>query len=111
MHQTRLNYAACKMKLGDYPTVISQCTEVLSNDPQCIKALFRRGQAYLRIGRDLELAERDYKALRSILEKEPDVYREDGPEWAELRREEKALETKWRVYREKEKKMFGKMFG
>ncbi|KAJ3045278.1 hypothetical protein HDV00_011150 [Rhizophlyctis rosea] len=107
----RLNYAACKLKLGDYPPVITQCSEVLNHDPDNIKGLFRRAQAYVRIGRDLELAQKDYIRLRSILERRKDLYPANGPEWTELKREEKVLEEKMRLYREKEKKMFGKMFG
>ncbi|KAJ1561415.1 hypothetical protein HK096_004801, partial [Nowakowskiella sp. JEL0078] len=68
MNQTRLNYAACKLKLRDFPMVIIQCTEVLKHEPENIKALFRRGQAYLQIGRDLELAEKDFFDCMKILQ-------------------------------------------
>ncbi|KAJ3105821.1 hypothetical protein HDU97_007465 [Phlyctochytrium planicorne] len=108
MNTTRLNYAACKLKQGDLPTVVAQCSEVLKNDPNSIKALFRRAQAYNRIGRDLDLAEKDVKSIRRILtEKE---LPETSPEWVELKREEKVLEKLLKANKEKEKKMFGKMF-
>ncbi|KAJ3085179.1 hypothetical protein HK102_000240 [Quaeritorhiza haematococci] len=68
MNTTRLNYAACKLKLGDLPTVVAQCTEVLSKDSTSVKALFRRGQAYTKIGRDLDLAQKDFATIQEILE-------------------------------------------
>ncbi|KAJ3055116.1 hypothetical protein HK097_011429 [Rhizophlyctis rosea] len=110
MQACRLNYAACKLKLSDYPAVITQCTEVLNNDPVNLKGLFRRAQAYVRLGRDLDLAEKDYERVKKVLEGRKDLYQENGPEWAELRREEKVLEAKLKAHRDKEKKMFGKMF-
>ncbi|KAJ3372177.1 hypothetical protein HDU91_004320, partial [Kappamyces sp. JEL0680] len=62
----RLNYAACKLKLGDHRAVIIQCTQVLTMEPQNVKALFRRGQSYMLMGRDLDLAHKDFEALTAI---------------------------------------------
>ncbi|TPX58152.1 hypothetical protein SpCBS45565_g08067 [Spizellomyces sp. 'palustris'] len=108
MQTCRLNYAACKLKLGDPESVIPQCTEVLKQDPTNIKALFRRGQAFLQIGRDLDLAQRDFEKLRNILE--GGNYPKGGPEFTELRKEEHLLETKLRAHREKERRMFSNIF-
>ncbi|KAJ3417569.1 hypothetical protein HDV05_000026 [Chytridiales sp. JEL 0842] len=108
MTTTRLNYAACKLKLKDYPTVIIQCTEVLNKEKDSIKALFRRAQAYMKIGRDLDLAEKDLSSMRDILKARG--VDESGAEWVELKREEKELERLMSVVRSKEKAMFSKMF-
>lgn len=102
--QCRLNYAACKMKLGDYPSVIIQCSHVLTLEPQCIKALFRRGQAYMELGRDLELARQDFDALRPLCP-------ENTPEGRELQLQCRKLDLKFKKHAEKEKSMFaGKLF-
>jgi len=95
----RLNYAAGKIKLRDYEPAIAQCTEVLRKDKANQKALFRRGQAYLRVGRDLELAQKDLDALAAL-----------NPSLPDLKAEQKLLQEKQRAAREKEKKMFGDMF-
>ncbi|KAK9807368.1 hypothetical protein WJX73_007775 [Symbiochloris irregularis] len=42
-----LNRAACCLKLGDVAEVTSLCNQVLKEDPENAKALFRRGQASL----------------------------------------------------------------
>ncbi|KAJ3216662.1 hypothetical protein HDU67_009190 [Dinochytrium kinnereticum] len=108
MNTTRLNYAACKLKLGDLPVVVSQCSEVLKNDPGSVKALFRRAQAYARIGRDLDLAGNDLETLKNVLVKKE--FPEGCSEWVELRREEKVLEKLSKASAQKEKKMYGNMF-
>ncbi|KAI8921349.1 hypothetical protein DFJ77DRAFT_425751 [Powellomyces hirtus] len=105
----RLNYAACKLKLEDYEPVIAQCTEVLKTDSDNVKALFRRGQAYTRIGRDLDLAQEDFANLEGALGK-ADVEKQ-RLEWTELRKERQLLESKLKTYREKERKMYGSIFG
>ncbi|KAJ3143447.1 hypothetical protein HDU90_000207 [Geranomyces variabilis] len=104
----RLNYAACKLKLGDLPPVIVQCTEVLNHEPENRKALFRRGQAYARIGRDLELAQADFAKFENVLSRaDPE---KKGPEWPELRKEQMFLRGKLEAHRAKERKMFGSIF-
>ena len=100
----RLNYAACKMKLKDYASVVIQCTEVLQSDPRNSKALFRRGQAYTELGRDLDLATKDFDTL-SVLCKF------DSPEYQELLNQQKKLDLKLKKHFEKEKSMYaGKLF-
>ncbi|KAH6582929.1 hypothetical protein BASA50_003108 [Batrachochytrium salamandrivorans] len=106
----RLNYAACKLKLGDFPAVIIQCTEVLVHDSCCIKALFRRAQAYTRLGRDLDLAEKDLLTLEAILKKDPVQYTARCAEWIEYTKERAHLDEKLRLYSIKEKQMYGKLF-
>lgn len=59
-----LNYAQCQLLQGEYYTVIEHCTTVLDKDPDNVKALFRRGRAYVEVfspeeaKRDLEKAAR-----------------------------------------------------
>jgi hypothetical protein len=77
----RSNRAACYLKLHYNAAAIQDCTDVLSEDDANVKALFRRGQAYLalqlpsRARVDLhtaaKLAPQD-KAIRSFLKKLPD---------------------------------------
>ncbi|KAJ3128280.1 hypothetical protein HK098_004859 [Nowakowskiella sp. JEL0407] len=121
MNQTRLNYAACKLKLSDFVTVIIQCSEVLKHNQNTLKALFRRGQAYLRLGRDLDLAEKDFLRCKEILiekasaeangesEKIPSIVQK-MPEMIELRKELHILKDKQSQHQMKEQKMFGGIF-
>ncbi|KAI9204376.1 uncharacterized protein BJ171DRAFT_424340 [Polychytrium aggregatum] len=112
MQTCRLNYAACKLKLRDWNTVIIQCSEVLKHDPKCVKALFRRSQAYAEIGRDLDLAEKDIGRLREIIQAHvaDGTAARDGPEEQELRRMARFVQAKVDRYAEREKKMFSNMF-
>lgn len=104
---TRLNYAACQLKLGDYSPVIIQCSEVLNREPKNVKALFRRGQAYFSLGRDLDLASKDFSLIRTILEKD---LLQSTPEWTDLLRMEKSLCEKFKIHEAKEKQAFSSMF-
>ncbi|KAJ3074659.1 hypothetical protein HDU98_010655 [Podochytrium sp. JEL0797] len=108
MQTCRLNYAACKLKLGEFVTVVVQCSEVIKNDKTNVKALFRRAQAYRKIGRDLELAQKDLNALRDLLVGRGAA--EENAEFMELKREEKELDAKLKAVEMKEKKMFSNMF-
>ncbi|XP_015180137.1 PREDICTED: aryl-hydrocarbon-interacting protein-like 1 [Polistes dominula] len=42
-----LNYSQCKLKNEEYYSVIEHCTTVLKTDPDNVKALYRRGKAYI----------------------------------------------------------------
>lgn len=103
----RLNYAACQLKLGDYTSVIVQTSEVLSRSPRHLKALFRRGQAYLLLNRNLELASEDFKSLRKVLENKK---MENSPEWMELLSMEKRIALEESKDLAKEKQLFSNMF-
>lgn len=96
----RLNYAACKLKNKDYLTVIQQCSEVLRTDPKNIKGLFRRGQAYTGLGRDLDFASRDFDAIEVIV-------LPDSTEFQELRVQRKVLYLKIKSHEEKERALYG----
>jgi predicted negative regulator of RcsB-dependent stress response len=43
----QLNLALCYVKLGKNDDAIKTCTDVLSDDPDSLKATYRRGQAQL----------------------------------------------------------------
>ncbi|KAL2895805.1 Peptidyl-prolyl cis-trans isomerase FKBP65 [Bienertia sinuspersici] len=60
-----LNNAACKLKLEDYVGAAELCTKVLEFDPDNIKALFRRTQAYLHTS-DLDKAHADSRRALTI---------------------------------------------
>ncbi|ORX51042.1 TPR-like protein [Piromyces finnis] len=64
-----LNYSACQLKLKNYHYVIESCTEVLRNDPENIKAYFRRGKAYSNLNSHLDLAKKDFYKLKDIYHK------------------------------------------
>ena len=51
----RLNISQAYLKLNKYAEVIDNCSKVLKEEEDCVKALFRRGVAYSR-GQDFEKA-------------------------------------------------------
>lgn len=51
-----LNYTLCMLKLSNFSSAVEHATSVLRIDPTNTKALFRRGQAHLERGRDIDLA-------------------------------------------------------
>lgn len=75
----RLNYAACKLKLQDYRTVITQTSEIIEKSRvysiadedvaanHRAKAYFRRAQAYRLLGSDIERARKDASSARDEL--------------------------------------------
>nr|XP_053637343.1 AH receptor-interacting protein-like [Cherax quadricarinatus] len=44
-----LNYSQCQLLQGEYYSVIEHCTTVLEKDPDNVKALYRRGRAYVEV--------------------------------------------------------------
>lgn len=60
-----LNKALCQQKLNDLDEVKHSCNEVLSLDPNNVKALFRRGQAYFTLG-EIENALADFEDCRRV---------------------------------------------
>ncbi|KNE56460.1 hypothetical protein AMAG_02264 [Allomyces macrogynus ATCC 38327] len=98
----RLNYALCSLKLGEYDAAAKQCTEILQSAPNHPKALFRRGLAHLRRGRDLELAERDFLAVL-----ETGAMTRSDLEWAAAWQD---LQGKWKVARQQESRLWRGVF-
>ncbi|KAI3772629.1 hypothetical protein L6452_03819 [Arctium lappa] len=60
-----LNVAACYLKMGDCRKSIETCNKVLDANPVHVKALYRRGMAYMS-GGDFEEARRDFNKMMTI---------------------------------------------
>ncbi|CAN4126870.1 unnamed protein product [Withania somnifera] len=60
-----LNVAACLLKLGEHKKSIEACNKVLDANPVHVKALYRRGMAYMACG-DFEEARADFSKMMSI---------------------------------------------
>lgn len=60
-----LNVAACYLKMGECRKSIEACNKVLDASPAHVKALYRRGMAYMSAG-DFEEARNDFKMMMSI---------------------------------------------
>ncbi|EPZ36055.1 hypothetical protein ROZALSC1DRAFT_28548 [Rozella allomycis CSF55] len=104
----RLNYILCALKLGDYKVAISQADIILKKDPSNLKALFRRAQAYISQGRDLDSAKDDLNAFEKLLESCPNVVKNDYV--SDIARErKKLLELENKRYK-KSKEMFSNIF-
>ncbi|KAK8946302.1 Peptidyl-prolyl cis-trans isomerase PASTICCINO1 [Platanthera guangdongensis] len=68
-----LNVAACFQKMGEYRKSIETCNKVLDANPVNVKALYRRGTAYMLSG-DFEEARKDFNAMISMdKSSEPDA--------------------------------------
>ncbi|KAK4748235.1 hypothetical protein SAY87_014821 [Trapa incisa] len=57
-----LNMAACYLKMGETRMSIESCNKVLDANPANVKALYRRGMAFMSAG-DFEEARTDFKAM------------------------------------------------
>ncbi|KAH0459542.1 hypothetical protein IEQ34_012356 [Dendrobium chrysotoxum] len=68
-----LNVAACYQKMGEYRKSIETCNKVLDGNPVHVKAIYRRGMAYMLNG-DFEEARNDFNAMISMdKSSEPDA--------------------------------------
>ncbi|XP_056176967.1 peptidyl-prolyl cis-trans isomerase PASTICCINO1 [Syzygium oleosum] len=68
-----LNVAACYLKMGESRKSVEACNKVLDANPVHVKALYRRGMAYMSAG-DFEEARADFKAMTTIdKSSEPDA--------------------------------------
>lgn len=77
-----LNFAQCKLMKKEYYSVIEHCTTVLKMEPDNVKALYRRGKAYIGTW-DEDKATYDLKrvieldpSLQNIIDKELQVFSE-----------------------------------
>lgn len=93
-----LNNAACKLKLKDYKQAEKLCSKVLELESSNVKALYRRGQAYMNLA-DLDLAELDIKKALEI-----------DPNNRDVKLEYKVLKEKVKEYNKKDAKFYGNMF-
>ncbi|KAL6278020.1 hypothetical protein ACE6H2_021621 [Prunus campanulata] len=57
-----LNVAACYLKMGECRKSIETCNKVIEANPGHVKALYRRGMAYMTVG-DFEEAKSDFKTM------------------------------------------------
>lgn len=60
-----LNLAACQLKFQQYPHVVSNCSRVLALEPDNVKALYRRGQAFTMMN-DLDRAREDLLKAKKL---------------------------------------------
>lgn len=67
-----LNMAACQLKLHQYKSVISVCTEVLRSSPEQSKALYRRGVANIEL-KEYDSAIDDLKEAFSLSPNDPNI--------------------------------------
>ncbi|KAL5981406.1 Peptidyl-prolyl cis-trans isomerase fkbp42 [Asimina triloba] len=70
-----LNMAACMIKLKRYEEAIGQCSIVLSEDENNVKALFRRGKARSELGQT-DAAKEDFQKARKFAPEDKAVSRE-----------------------------------
>ncbi|XP_074530060.1 peptidyl-prolyl cis-trans isomerase D [Halichoeres trimaculatus] len=93
-----LNTAACKLKLQLWQDALESCSEALELDPANTKALFRRAQAWQGL--------KDYSQAMADLRKAQGV----APEDKAITNEVKRVQLKIQEEKEKEKKIYAKMF-
>ncbi|XP_077238858.1 FKBP-type peptidyl-prolyl cis-trans isomerase family protein [Tasmannia lanceolata] len=68
-----LNVAACYQKMGEFRKSIEACNKVLDGNPTHVKALYRRGIAYMSIG-EFDEARNDFNMMITIdKSSEPDA--------------------------------------
>ncbi|KAK9123817.1 hypothetical protein Sjap_013419 [Stephania japonica] len=67
-----LNVAACYLKMGEWRKSIEACNKVLDSNPLHVKALYRRGMAYLSGG--------EFDEARSNFEKMPTIDKSSEPD-------------------------------
>jgi tetratricopeptide (TPR) repeat protein len=70
-----LNMAAVHRKTGDHHAAVGLCSQVLAQDPDNVKALFRRGSARLSLGQT-EAAIGDLQAARKRDPDDPGIVKE-----------------------------------
>lgn len=88
----------CYAKLGNTAKAFENAQLALQLDETNIKALFRRGQAYLEMG-DIDRARQDLEKVKEKLPNDPLV-----------KKEIEKLDKKLNEYHMKEKKMYEKIF-
>ncbi|GMF49967.1 unnamed protein product [Phytophthora fragariaefolia] len=94
-----LNAAMAYLKVEDYAEAVSAATKALNNEPANVKALYRRGVGRMHLN-DLDRAKEDLLAAGK-----------QDPSNREVRRELEVLKKKMKDARQKEKAVFGGLFG
>lgn len=96
--QCHLNLSVCNNRLGDRNKVIEHCKKALEIEPSNIKALYRRGCAYLSMD-DFYSAESDFKYAISL-----------DPGNVDIRRKHVELKKLRAAQDKKDKKLYSNMF-
>ncbi|ERN00859.1 peptidyl-prolyl cis-trans isomerase FKBP42 [Amborella trichopoda] len=94
-----LNMAACLLKLEHYEEAIGQCSIVLTEDENNVKALFRRGKARAALGRTDDARE-DFQKAKKL-----------APEDKAVAKELRLLAEQDRQVYEKQKEIYKGIFG
>ncbi|KAE8876842.1 hypothetical protein PF005_g4013 [Phytophthora fragariae] len=94
-----LNAAMAYLKVENYAETVATATKALNNEPTNVKALYRRGVGRMHLN-DLERAKEDLLAAGK-----------QDPTNREVRRELEVLKKKMKDARQKEKAVFGGLFG
>eukprot|EP01095_Lingulamoeba_sp_RSL-Kostka_P006790 TRINITY_DN214_c2_g1_i1.p1 TRINITY_DN214_c2_g1~~TRINITY_DN214_c2_g1_i1.p1 ORF type:complete len:250 (-),score=101.54 TRINITY_DN214_c2_g1_i1:170-919(-) len=92
------NMAAVHLKLLEYKKCVNDCNKVLDRDENNVKALYRRGCAYLKI-KDLDAAQEDLENIISI-----------DPNNGSAKKQLKICKKAQKKYEENEKKRYQRMF-
>ncbi|MCO5589482.1 hypothetical protein L7F22_043449 [Adiantum nelumboides] len=74
-HPCHLNMAACMLRLNRYEEAIAQCSMVLQENENNVKALYRRGKARAALNRTDEARE-DFKKLQKLAPEDKSVVKE-----------------------------------
>ncbi|CAL8261611.1 unnamed protein product [Lota lota] len=93
-----LNKAACQLKLSLWQETLDSCNQVLELNESNTKALFRRAQAWQGL-KDMDKAMADLKKAQEI-----------SPQDKAIAGEMKRVQIKVKEEKEKEKKIYAKMF-
>ncbi|XP_028777010.1 peptidyl-prolyl cis-trans isomerase FKBP42 [Neltuma alba] len=94
-----LNMAACLIKLNRYDEAIGQCSLVLSEDENNVKALFRRGKARAALGQT-DAAREDFLKAKKY-----------APEDKAIAKELRLLAEQDKALYQKQKEIYKGMFG
>ncbi|MFS7988250.1 putative peptidylprolyl isomerase [Helianthus anomalus] len=94
-----LNMAACLIKLKRYEEAIAQCSIVLAEDQNNVKALFRRGKARSELGQT-DAAREDFTKARKL-----------APEDKAISKELRALAEQDKIVYQKQKELYKGLFG
>lgn len=94
-----LNMAACLIKQKRYEEAIGQCTVVLSEDENNVKALFRRGKARAELGQT-DAARNDFTKARKY-----------SPQDKAIARELRLLDEHDKAIYQKQKELYKGIFG
>mmetsp|Transcript_24052 Transcript_24052/g.33721 ORF Transcript_24052/g.33721 Transcript_24052/m.33721 type:complete len:213 (+) Transcript_24052:97-735(+) len=92
------NMAACYLKEEKWNKAIQCCTQVLNIEKENVKALFRRGKAYIAV-KDLDKAEADLKKAQSL-----------DPNDKAITKELQIIHHKNKQAEQKQKQFYSKLF-